>query len=83
MKWILLEVMPRHMEYREVTRDSQCGCTKGRSCLSNPMAARCTVTVSVDEGGAADVIYLDFCKAYDSVIAPELEDMGLVAGLSG
>lgn len=63
-------------------RDSQCGCTKGKLCLSNLMATRCTVTVSVDEGGAAVFIYVDFCKACDSVVAAELEDMGLMAGLS-
>lgn len=50
------------------------------------VATRCAVTVSVDEGGAADIIYLDFCKACDSVpldvVAAELEDIGLIAGLS-
>jgi len=50
------------------------------------VATRCALTVSVDEGGAVDIIYLDFCKVCDSVplnvVAAELEDIGLIAGLS-
>lgn len=35
MKWILLEVMTGHVKDREMIRDSQRGCTMGKSCLSN------------------------------------------------
>jgi len=50
-----------------VIRNSWRGFTKGKLCLTNLVVFDNTVTASVKQRRAIDVIYWDFCKAFDVV----------------
>jgi len=67
MEQILVEVMPKYMQDREVLRDSQQGFTQGKLCLTNLVAFYDGANASMNKGTATEVLYMDFWKAFDTV----------------
>ncbi|GAB0182344.1 mitochondrial enolase superfamily member 1 [Grus japonensis] len=67
MEQLILGVIAKKVEEKKVIGSGQHGFTKGKSCLTNLIAFYDVMTGWVDEGRAADVVYLDFSKAFDIV----------------
>lgn len=57
----------RHIKDKEVIQGTQQTFTNGKSCLANMVTFYNGVMAMADGESLTDVIYLDFCKAFDVV----------------
>ena len=69
---ILIDNIMEHLECTKLINDSQHGLRSGRSCVTYLLTFLEDSTKFIDEGGCVDVIYLDFCKAFDKVLHQRL-----------
>ena len=83
MERIILGVIMDQLKINQGIRPSQHGFRNGRSCLTNLISFCDKVTCLVDEGKAADVVYLDFSKAFDAVPHNILIEKLAAHGLDG
>jgi len=67
MEPFILSVLTSHVQNNQGVRSSQHGFMKSRSCLTNLISFYDQMTHLVNEGKVVGVIYLDFCKAFDTV----------------
>ena len=56
-----------HMTRNNLFSEAQHGFIKGRSCVTQLLEFLEEITEAVDNGDEVDIIYLDFCKAFDKV----------------
>jgi hypothetical protein len=69
---ILRDGKVEHMKENGLVEDSQHGFVKGRSCATNLVEFFDLVSATLDGGGAAAAVFLDFAKAFDKVPAKRL-----------
>ena len=67
MESIVADALIAHFETENLITETQHGFRHLRSCITNLLIAREEWTKSVDNGYPADVIYVDFSKAFDRV----------------
>ncbi|RMC16509.1 hypothetical protein DUI87_06444 [Hirundo rustica rustica] len=68
MEQFILSAITQNLQDGQGIRPSQHGFRRGRSCLTNLITFYDQVTCLVDAGKAVDVVYLDFSKAFDTVL---------------
>lgn len=64
MEQLILHVISKEVEEKEVIRSSQYGFTKEKLSLTNLIALYDVMTSWEDEGTAMDVVYLDFMQGF-------------------
>lgn len=66
MEKLILRDAERQLKNKAIIRHSDSSSRESPSCLSNLISFCDKVTRILDEGKAADVIFLDFTKAFDT-----------------
>ena len=72
MEACLRDEIVSHLEVNNLISSSQHGFMRKKSVTTNLLEFLESVTTSIDEGQAMDIIYLDFAKAFDKVPHPPL-----------
>ena len=83
MEAILKDDIVTHLEKTGLIRKSQHGFMRGKSCATNLVSFLDKMTAALDEGEEADVVFLDFAKAFDKVPTRRLLKKLEAHGISG
>ena len=67
MERIIRDALVNHMTTNKLFCEEQHGFIKGKSCATQLLEYMEDFTAAIDQGYEVDVIYLDFCKAFDKV----------------
>ena len=81
MERLVRNAIVEHMTTNNLIPESQHGFLKGKSCVTQLLEYLEDITEAMDNGKDADVIYLDFCKAFDKIphrrLLKKLEKYGI------
>ena len=80
---IIADSITAHLTAHNLLHATQHGFICGRSCATNLILFMDKITEIVDRGGAADIFYLDFSKAFDKVPHQRLLQKISVKGIGG
>ena len=80
---LIKDDMMAHLAENNLIRDSQHGFLKGKSCTTNLIVFMDKASKILDEGKNADIVYLDFAKAFDKVPHGRLLTKMKSKGISG
>ena len=83
MESLLKDKIMDHLLDQQILKSSQHGFMKNKSTVTNLLEFFEKITDIVDQGEAADVIYLDFSKAFDKVPAKRLIEKMKSCGING
>ena len=67
MEKIIRKALINNLERNSLLSDDQYGFRSGRSCSTQLLTVLELWTEIIDNGHSIDCLYLDFCKAFDSV----------------
>ena len=83
MESLLRDIILKHVMENNLLSEDQHGFSKGKSYMSNLLITLEDVTESLDEGFGVDIIYLDYSKAFDTVLHKRLISKLEAYGISG
>ena len=83
MEAILKDDIVSHLKRNGLIKSSQHGFVKGKSCATNLISFLDKMTAALDAGEDADVVFLDFAKAFDKVPTQRLLRKLKAHGLGG
>ena len=83
MEQILKDAIVEHLDRNGIMRKSQHGFLRGRSCTTNLISFMDKITEALDRGEPADVVFLDFAKAFDKVPVARLLEKVRAHGIRG
>ena len=81
MERLVKNAIVEHMTTNNLFSEAQHGFLKGKSCVTQLLEYLEDITEAMNNGNDVDVIYLDFCKAFDKIphrrLIKKLEKYGI------
>jgi Reverse transcriptase (RNA-dependent DNA polymerase)/Endonuclease-reverse transcriptase len=83
LEGLIRDQLMEHLVTNNLVEESQHGFIPGKSCATNLIEFLDFISETLDRGGAADVVFLDFAKAFDKVPHKRLIEKLKAVGVQG